>query len=83
MNGRFYYLSAVQDLFHNEIVAWKVSTRNDLKLVMDTMEEIQRKRDIQGTLLHSDQGFQYTSRQYNQRLEKLVSQAATLAKETA
>jgi transposase InsO family protein len=71
MNGRFYYLSAIQDLFHNEIVAWKVSTRNDLKLVMDIMEEKQRKRDMQGTLLHSDQGFQYTSRQYNQRLEKL------------
>ncbi len=71
INNRFYYLSAVQDLFNNQIVAWKVSARNDLKLVMDTVEELQRKRDMQGTLLHLDQGFQYTSRQYNQRLKKL------------
>jgi transposase InsO family protein len=71
MNGRFYYLSAVQDLFNNEIVAWIFSPRNDLKLVMDTVKELQTKRDLQGALLHSDQGFQYTSRQYNKQLEKL------------
>lgn len=71
IHNRFYYLSAVQDLFNNQIVAWKVSARNDLKLVMDTVEELQTKRDLQGALLHSDQGFQYTSRQYNQQLEKL------------
>jgi hypothetical protein len=70
VNNRFYYLSAVQDLFNNQIVAWKVSARNDLKLVMDTVEVLQTKRDLQGALLHSDQGFQYTSRQYNQRLAK-------------
>ncbi|MEC1693836.1 IS3 family transposase, partial [Bacillus mojavensis] len=33
---RFYYLSAVQDLYNNEIVAWKLSKRNDLELVMKT-----------------------------------------------
>lgn len=67
--NRFYYLSAVQDLYNNEIVAWKVSTRNDLRLVMDTVEELQRIRDKQETLLHSDQGFQYTSKSYNNRLK--------------
>lgn len=71
VHGRFYYLSAIQDLFNNEIVAWKLSSRNTLKLVMDTVEELNTKRDLHGALLHSDQGFQYTSRQYNKRLQQL------------
>ncbi|GAB6523899.1 hypothetical protein bcgnr5386_52430 [Bacillus cereus] len=31
LGGRFYYLSAIQDLFNNEIVARELSKRNDLK----------------------------------------------------
>ncbi|MGR5965951.1 IS3 family transposase [Bacillus cereus] len=36
---RFFYLSAIQDLFNNEIVAWELSKRNDLKLVSDTVKK--------------------------------------------
>jgi putative transposase len=70
LENQFYYLSVVQDLYNNEIVAWKVSSRNDLSLVMDTVEELQRNRTVQGAILHSDQGFQYTSKQYNHWMEK-------------
>ncbi|MBN3523688.1 IS3 family transposase [Paenibacillus apiarius] len=66
---RFYYLSAIQDLFNNEIVAWQLSERNDVKLVLDTIEQWTRKRDVSEAVLHSDQGFQYTSQAYNSRLE--------------
>lgn len=69
-NNRFYYLSAVQDLYNNEIIAWKVSRRNDLNLVLETIEEVIQKRDLHGTILHSDQGYQYTSKKYNKKLEK-------------
>jgi putative transposase len=68
---KFYFLSAVQDLFNNEVVAWKVSRRNDLQLVMDTVDELTKKRDVQEAILHSDQGFQYTSQQYNKRIKEL------------
>jgi len=34
----FLYLSAIQDLYNNEIVAWKIGKRNDLQLVLDTLE---------------------------------------------
>lgn len=67
---RFYYLSAIQDLFNNEIVAWQISDRNDVKLVLDTIEQWTRKRDVSEAVLHSDQGFQYTSQAYNMRLEE-------------
>ncbi|WP_405117334.1 IS3 family transposase [Paenibacillus sp. FSL K6-1217] len=66
---RFYYLSAIQDLFNNEIVAWQISERNDVNLVLDTIEQWTRKRDVSEAVLHSDQGFQYTSQAYNTRLE--------------
>nr|WP_275592139.1 DDE-type integrase/transposase/recombinase [Bacillus atrophaeus] len=43
---RFYYLSAVQDLYNNEIVAWKLSKRNDLELVMETVESLTAQRNV-------------------------------------
>lgn len=66
----FLYLSAIQDLYNNEIVSFHVSERNDLKLVIETIGKAQKKRDVTGTLIHSDQGFQYTSSSYNKLLEQ-------------
>lgn len=67
----FRYLSVVQDIYNNEIVSWKISNRNDLKLVVDTLDGLIQKRDVYRTILHSDQGFQYTSHAYNRRLQQL------------
>lgn len=58
------------DLYNNEIVAYQISERNNLQLVLDTVRKAERKRNVNGTLLHSDQGFQYTSKKYNQLLQK-------------
>ncbi len=51
---QFYYLSVIQDLFNNEIVAWQISKRNDLQLVLKTVEEWTKKKDVAGAVLHSD-----------------------------
>ena len=67
----FLYLSAVQDLYNNEIVAWKISERNDLDLVMDTLTELTSKRNVYRSIIHSDQGFQYTSIKYHKKVEQL------------
>lgn len=67
----FRYLSVVQDVYNNEVVSWKISTRNDNELVLDTIEKLAQKRDVCGTILHSDQGFQYISHAYNKRLSDL------------
>ncbi|MDR4287281.1 DDE-type integrase/transposase/recombinase, partial [Bacillus thuringiensis] len=40
------------------------------QLVIDTLNKAKKQRNVQGILLHSDQGFQYTSRQYNDFLKK-------------
>lgn len=68
--GQRLYLSAIKDLYNNEIVAYETSRRNDLKLVLDTLKKAKKKRNVKGILLHSNQGSQYTSRQYNQLLKK-------------
>nr|ACX46520.1 transposase [Bacillus thuringiensis serovar aizawai] len=67
----FRYLSVVQGVYNNAGVSWKISTRNDNELVLDTIEILAQKRDVRGTILHSDQGFQYTSHAYNKRLSDL------------
>ena len=50
----FRYLSVVQDIYNNEVVSWKISKRNDNELVLDTIEMLAQKRDVRGTILHSD-----------------------------
>ncbi|MGM7683295.1 IS3 family transposase [Cytobacillus sp. Hm23] len=69
-NGQKLYLSAIMDLYNNEVVSYQISKKNDYKLVMDTLHKAVKKRNVQGTLLHSDQGYQYTSHNYNQLLKK-------------
>lgn len=59
------YLSSVIDLYDMRIVAHVISRHNDNKLVMDTLNgAIAGRKDVSGYILHSDQGFQYTSNEY-------------------
>ncbi len=61
----FAYLSVVMDLYNNEVKAWKLAKRNDFKLVTNTVEQLAP----QPGLLHSDQGFQYTTKSYAHLLQ--------------
>ena len=64
-NGKRAYLSSIMDLYTRNIIAYRISYRNDNKLVMDTLNEaIKTQKDVYGVILHSDQGFQYTSDEY-------------------
>ncbi|MBY0117025.1 IS3 family transposase [Paenibacillus xylanexedens] len=67
----FVYLSVIQDLYNNEILAWHLSERNDLALVHETLDRLRQHADLSGVILHSDQGFQYTSKPFNRKLEQL------------
>jgi len=62
----FLYLSIIRDLFDNSIVAYKTSRRQTFSLVLDTVRTAVEKETVAAELqLHSDQGFQYTSRAYH------------------
>ena len=59
------YLSVIRDLFDNSIVAYKTGTVQNVNLVLSTIREAKKKEKVTAELqLHSDQGFQYTSRAY-------------------
>ena len=59
------YLSTILDLYDRKVIAYKISKHNDIKLVKDTLNEaIAKRKDVSGVILHSDQGFQYTSYEY-------------------
>ena len=64
-NNQRRYLSTIIDLYDRKVVAYKISKFNNNKLVMDTLNEaIAKRKDVHGLILHSDQGFQYTSFEY-------------------
>ena len=64
-NNKRAYLSTILDLYDRSVVAYKISRHNDNKLVIDTLNEaIAKNKDVHGLIIHSDQGFQYTSFQY-------------------
>ena len=62
------YLSAILDLYDRRIVAYEISDHNDKPLVMKTFDEAVAAEPDAHPLFHSDRGFQYTSREFHQRL---------------
>jgi len=58
------YLSMIRDLYDNFVVAYRTGTEQTINLVTETIK-MAKKEVADGLLLHSDQGFQYTSQAYN------------------
>jgi transposase InsO family protein len=60
------YLSIIQDLYDRSIVSYKVGSEQTVNLVLNTLKAAKEKENINPNLkIHSDQGFQYTSRAYH------------------
>ena len=58
------YLSVIRDVYDGFVIAYKYSVIQDLKLVADTVRLAIKNTKVANTILHSDQGFQYTSHMY-------------------
>ena len=64
-NGKRAYLSTILDLYDRKIIAYKISKFNNINIVTDTLNEaLAKRKDVHGLIIHSDQGFQYTSFEY-------------------
>lgn len=61
------YLSAVKDLFNNQIISYYISNRNDVNLVVNTLKSIPNYKGI----IHSDQGSLYYSYEYKKLVKDL------------
>ena len=68
--GKKLYLSAIFDLYDRFPVAYAVSRRNDNKLVFDTYDKALRDYPNAKPIFHSDRGYQYTSRIFQDKLKK-------------
>lgn len=64
------YLSPVLDGYNSEIIAYNLSTSANLKQLKTMLEEAFPEETYQGTILHSDQGWQYQHTSYHQFLEE-------------
>lgn len=76
LNHRFAYLSVVKDLASGEVVAWNMAMHLEMSLVLDTVEAMKNNpvlatTTLQGTMIHSDQGFHYTNPQYIEKVKEL------------
>lgn len=63
------YLSAILDLYDRSIVAYVIGSRNNNKLVFDTFDAAILKNPDAKPIFHSDRGFQYTSKVFQQKLK--------------
>ncbi|MFQ1712964.1 IS3 family transposase [Aeromonas veronii] len=67
--GRWHYLAAVLDLYTRRVVGWAMSDKPDAELAIKALEMAYQQRGCpSGVLFHSDQGCQYGSRAFRQRL---------------
>ncbi|MDX8343172.1 IS3 family transposase [Rossellomorea sp. YZS02] len=64
------YLSTIMDLYNNEILAYTISDKQDKALVLDTLKRACEGRDVFECTLHSDQGAQYTSYDFQEDAKK-------------
>lgn len=73
LNG-FVYLAAILDVFSRKCIGWSLSKIIDTKLTLTALDMAIKNRMLlgfSGLIHHSDQGVQYASDEYVNRLEEL------------
>ena len=60
------------DLFSRKVIAWNISSKPDVELVMNAFKKAYEKRNQPiGLMFHSDRGTQYTAFSFRQLLDSL------------
>lgn len=61
-NRKRLFLSTIIDLYDRQVVSYKIHTINDIPFVISTLTTARLLRyNAKNTIIHRDQGFQYTS----------------------
>ena len=71
LNGKKAYLSAILDLGDKSIVAYVLGHFNNNQLVFETFDLAVADNPGAKPLFHSDRGFQYTNRQFKNKLDSI------------
>ena len=65
------YLSPILDMYNGEIISYNISESPNLEQVYDMLDKAFEKFDnLEGLILHSDQGWQYQHLGYRRKLEE-------------
>ena len=67
--GKFVYLATVIDLFTREIVGWQVSRRHTASMIKEALLDSIQRTGQTPDLIHSDQGSEYKSKEYQNFLK--------------
>lgn len=71
VNGGFYYICVIIDLFSRKVISYCISNKIDAKLVINTFNKAFSSRNCpQNLIFHSDRGSQYTSSEFRKLLDK-------------
>ena len=65
------YLSLIEDLYNEEIVAWKISEHPDEELCENTLDFLAAERNPEGAVFHTDQGSTYLSPKFKEKIKAL------------
>lgn len=69
--GRFYYLCVILDLFSRKVIAYRVSSKMDRFLAIDTLHDaVAARKPSHGLIFHTDQGSQFTSIDFRKALDE-------------
>lgn len=71
ISGKKLYLSPIIDLFNQEIISYELSERPNFNQVITMLKKSFKKiPDLTNLILHSDQGWQYQMKQYQELLKQ-------------
>ena len=67
--GQKLYLSTILDLFNSEIVSFSITERPTYGLIQTMLDKaFEKYTNLEGLVFHSDQGWQYQTKTYQQQL---------------
>lgn len=70
--GKFHYICAILDLYARKVIACRVGSKIDRFLAIDTLRDAVRLRGVsKGVMFHTDQGSQFTSRDFRMLIDDL------------
>lgn len=68
--GRFLYIATVMDLYTREIIGWHIAWHHTTDLIIQAFEDALHRRGCAPHIFHSDQGSEYVSGSYAERLRR-------------
>ena len=70
--GKFHYICAILDLYARKVIACRVGSKIDRFLAIDTLRDAVRLRGVsKGVMIHTNQGSQFTSRDFRMLIDDL------------